>query len=245
MWRKEILTDSKGRATGVAYFQGDQLMEQPCRVVVVAASATESARLLLNSKSRLFPKGLGNNNDWVGRNLQGHGYTGAFGLFREETWDGTGPAARMAFCDFNHGNPGCGAARCSPPTSSSAYPICLSRTIRPPKAARWGLAHKQFQRRYYKSSVGVKGPVQEMPVFTNRVEVDEKRKDHWGIPIARITGKRHPHDIEIGKFIAEKAARLLKEAGAEEVWNSLPGVGVNGGQHQAGTCRMGNYLRHL
>lgn len=50
------------------------------------ASATESARLL--------------------RNLQGHAYSGAYGLFREEVFDGLGPAACVALCDFNHGNAG-------------------------------------------------------------------------------------------------------------------------------------------
>ena len=69
----EILTDSKGRATGVRYFdENDREQVQTADIVVVAGSATETARLLLNSKSKLFPKGLGNNNDWVGRNLQGH-----------------------------------------------------------------------------------------------------------------------------------------------------------------------------
>jgi choline dehydrogenase-like flavoprotein len=102
----EILTDSRGRARAVAYFRGRQYLEQPCKLVVVSCSATESARLLLNSKSKLFPQGLGNNNDWVGRNLQGHAYSGAYGLFDEEIFDGLGPAASLALCDFNHGNPG-------------------------------------------------------------------------------------------------------------------------------------------
>ncbi|HTU01887.1 MAG TPA: GMC family oxidoreductase, partial [Candidatus Sulfotelmatobacter sp.] len=69
---KEVLTDSRGSATGVAYFKDRQLIEQPAKLVVVSASATESPRLLLNSKSKLHPRGLGNNYDWVGRNLQGH-----------------------------------------------------------------------------------------------------------------------------------------------------------------------------
>ena len=70
---REILTDSSGHVTGVAYFdEDDRLQEQPADVVVVSCAAVESARLLLNSKHRLFPKGLGNRNDWVLRILQGH-----------------------------------------------------------------------------------------------------------------------------------------------------------------------------
>ena len=69
---KEILTDERGRARGVAYFDGEgHLQEQLADIVIVSASATESARLLLNSKSRLFPNGLGNRYDQVGRHLAG------------------------------------------------------------------------------------------------------------------------------------------------------------------------------
>src|SRR6202142_864638 len=91
---KEILTDSQGRVKGVAYFDSEsRLQEQTADLVVVSGSATESARLLLNSKSRLFPSGLGNRYDWVGRNLQGHAYTGAVGLFDFEVYDDLGPGA--------------------------------------------------------------------------------------------------------------------------------------------------------
>jgi len=83
------------------------------------------------------------------------------------------------------------------------------------------------------------GPVQEMPVFGARVQVDPSVVDHWGIPVARLSGGRHPHDIEIGRFIATQAERWLKEAGAVRTWMSVPGGGLSGGQHQAGTCRMG------
>jgi choline dehydrogenase-like flavoprotein len=79
-----------------------------------------------------------------------------------------------------------------------------------------------------------------MPVFESRVEVDPVVKDHWGIPVARISGSRHPHDVEIGQFMAEKAELWLKETGAVQTWRRVAGRGVSGGQHQAGTCRMGN-----
>ncbi len=42
------------------------------------------------------------------------------------------------------------------------------------------------------------GPVQEMPLFDARVQVDPEVKDHWGIPVARLSGQRHPHTLEIG-----------------------------------------------
>jgi choline dehydrogenase-like flavoprotein len=79
-----------------------------------------------------------------------------------------------------------------------------------------------------------------MPMFTARVQVDPVVKDHWGIPVVRLSGSRHPSDIEVGRFIASKADQWLKEAGAVKTWPALPGLIQRSGQHQAGTCRMGN-----
>jgi choline dehydrogenase-like flavoprotein len=236
---KEILTDSRGRVTGVAYFDpNDRLQEQSADLVVVSCCAIESARLLLNSKSKLHPNGLGNRYDWVGRNLQGHTYPGAFGLFDLEAYDDVGPGAGIAVCDYNHGNPGLrGGAMLA--NEFIRLPYQFVGQV-PPSVPRWGPAHKDFMRKAYKRSIGVKGPVQEMPVFDARVQVDPRVKDHWGIPVARLSGRKHPHTIEVAAFIASKAAVWLKEAGATFIWKNVPGPSLSGGQHQAGTCRMGN-----
>ena len=110
---------------------------------------------------------------------------------------------------------------------------------RPPGAPSWGKAHKTFQRSFFKRSIGVHGPVQEMPMFESRVEVDPGVKDYWGIPVARLSGYRHPHTIEICRYVASRAEAWLKEAGAFQTWLMIPGAGLGGGPHQAGTCRMG------
>jgi len=236
---KEVRSDDRGRASGVAYFDRDRrLQTQTADLIVVSCSATESPRLLLNSKSRLFPTGLGNRFDWVGRNLQGHAYPGAYGLFESELYDDVGPGACIAACDYNHGNRGLrGGGMLANEFIRLPY---LFTQQRPPGAPRWGKAHKDFQRQWYKRSMSVKGPVQEMPVFESRVEVDPEVTDSWGVPVARISGHRNPHDIEISRFMASKAEAWLKEAGAIQTWTRIPGSDVSGGQHQAGTCRMGD-----
>ncbi len=236
---KEILTDERGRATGVAYFDhNNRLQNQTADVVVVSASATESARLLLNSKSRLHPAGIGNRFDWVGRNLQGHAYVGAIGLMDHEVYDDLGPGASIAICDFNHGNKGyvSGGALCN---EFIRLPIHFSSMV-PPDVPRWGAAHKEYMRKYYKRSIIVMGPIQEIPVFEARVQVDPVVKDFWGVPVARLSGQRHPSDLAVGGYVAGKAELWLKEAGAVKTWLLLPSRGLSGGQHQAGTCRMGN-----
>jgi len=236
---KEILTDSQGRVKGVAYFDSQSRpQEQTADAVVVSGSANESARLLLNSKSRLFPNGLGNRYDWVGRNLQGHAYTGAMGLFDFEIYDDLGPGASIAICDFNHGNRGLiGGGMLANEFIRLPYQFVGRRA---PGVPKWGLAHKQFMRQWYRRSIAVMGPVQELPVFESRVQVDPKVKDFWGIPVARLSGHRHPNDQVVAEFLASKAEAWLKEAGAIKTWTSLPGTGLSGGQHQAGTCRMGD-----
>jgi choline dehydrogenase-like flavoprotein len=236
---KEILTDARGRATGVAYFDaGDRLREQPADIVVVSCAAIESARLLLNSRSKLFPNGIGNRYDWVGRNLQGHTYPRAVGLFDVETYDDVGPGAGVAICDFNHGNPGlAGGGMLANEFIRLPYQFV---NYVPPRIGRWGKAHKDFMRKWYRRSMAVMGPVQEMPVFDSRIQVDPKVKDYWGIPVARMSGRKHPHTLEIAAFTVKKAEAWLKEAGAIETWTVVPGPGLSGGQHQAGTCRMGN-----
>ncbi len=236
---KEILTDARGRARGVAWFDDrDRQHEDAADVVVVSCAAVESARLLLNSKSPLHPNGIGNRQDWVGRNLQGHTYTGAIGLFETETYDDIGPGAGIAISDYNHGNPGLagGAMLCN---EFIRLPYQFIGVM-PPNVPKWGREHKEFVRKWYRRSMAVQGPTQEMPVFDARVQVDPKVRDHWGIPVARMSGDKHPHTIEIGAAMCERAERWLKEAGAIFTWKKPPGRGLSGGQHQAGTCRMGD-----
>jgi len=236
---KEVLLDGRGRATGVAYFDASgHLQEQPADLVIICGGAIESARLLLNSKHRLFPNGLGNRYDQVGRNLQSHSYTGAAGIFDFETYDDIGPGAGIAICDYNHGNPGlAGGGMLANEFIRLPYQFLGSV---PPWVSRWGKEHKDHVRSAFKRTVVVFGPTQEMPVADARVQVDPKVRDYWGIPVARLSGGKHPHTLEIARFLAEKAQAWLKEAGATSTWPRIPGPGLSGGQHQAGTCRMGN-----
>jgi choline dehydrogenase-like flavoprotein len=236
----QILLDSKGRATGVEYFDANNRRQtQTADLIVVSAGAIESARLLLNSRSTLFPEGLGNRNDWVGRNLQGHAYSGAFGLFDHDLYDDLGPGAEIAICDFNHGNPGLtGGMMLANEFCRLPYQVS---GMAPTEIPRWGKVHKDYMRTWFRRSVVIMGPSQEMPVFDSRVQADPKVRDYWGIPVARLSGIDHPHNLELCKFASDKAELWLKEAGAIQTVRRQKTVNwLSGGQHQAGTCRMGN-----
>jgi choline dehydrogenase-like flavoprotein len=236
---KEVMTDSRGNVTGVAYFDArDQLREQTADIVIVSSAAVETARLLLNSKSPMHPKGLGNQYDWVGRNLQGHTYSGAWGLFEGDLYDDLGPGASIAISDYNHGNPGLiGGAMLANEFIRLPYQFVGAP---PPEVPQWGRAHKEFMRQWYRRSIAIQGPTQEVPIAESRVEVDPKVKDYWGLPVARLSGGKHPKTTETATAMTQRAEAWLREAGAIRTWPRLPGRGTSGGQHQAGTCRMGN-----
>jgi choline dehydrogenase-like flavoprotein len=236
---REILLDARGRAAGVAYYdEHDRLQEQPASVVVVAAGATESARLLLLSRNSLFPRGLGNRHDWVGRNLTGHTYTGAVGFFEQVTYDDVGPGVAVSVCDYNHGTPGIvGGGMLA--NDFIRTPIQVTDQ-QPPGVPSWGKAHKDFMRRYFTRNILVFGPTQDVPTWDGRVELDPAVKDYWGIPVLRISGDKHDQTIVTANRQAERAEAWLKEAGAVITYQRRAGRGVSGGQHQSGTCRMGN-----
>jgi choline dehydrogenase-like flavoprotein len=237
---KEILTDDHGRASGVAYFdERGHLQEQLADIVILSSAAIESARLLLNSRSRLFPNGLGNRYDQVGRHLQGHHYTGAVGYFDFETYDDVGPGASIAITDYNHGTPGlCGGGMLA--NEFIRLPIHMVDRL-PPNTPRWGEGHKQAMRHWHKQSIVIMGPTQQIPTASGRVAIDPNVRDQWDLPVARFEGNVHPHTFEIGDVQAKRAEAWLKESGAISTslmtWHS---ESVSAGQHQAGTCRMGD-----
>lgn len=237
---KEILTDERGRARGVAYFdENGRLQEQLADIVVVSGAAIESARLLLNSKSKLFPDGLGNRHDIVGRNLQGHHYTGAVGYFDFETYDDVGPGASIAINDYNHGTPGLvGGGLLA--NEFIRLPIQMVDRL-PNGTPRWGIGHKQAMRQWHKRNIVIMGPTQQIPSAEGRMFVDPSVKDKWGIPVACFSGNVHPHTYDIGEVQAKRAEAWLKEAGAiHTTLMSYRSEMVSAGQHQAGTCRMGD-----
>ena len=237
----KVHTDGHGHATAVSYFdENDKSQTLEADIIVISASAAETARLLLNSKSLEFPNGIGNNNDWVGRNLQGHSYTGASGLFDFDILDvTTGPNTTMGVMDYNHHNEGIiGGGLLANEFYMGPYSFSGHRPHGDPT---WGKLHKKFQRDNYTHIGRLFGPIQEMPIFDARVTVAENVKDYWGVPVAAFSGGHHPLDSKHCEFLSNKAEDILKAAGSYRTWRYGGGSGdQGGGQHQAGTCRMGN-----
>ena len=73
-----------------------------------------------------------------------------------------------------------------------------------------------------------------------RVTLDPAVRDRWGIPVARLSGATHPETVRTAAYIFERAREWLMASGAVRAWGQPPGLYLSGGQHQAGTCRMGD-----
>ncbi|TCO50412.1 choline dehydrogenase-like flavoprotein [Kribbella antiqua] len=239
---ERLVTDSTGRVTGVSLVADGWRRTVQCAEVVIAAGATETPRLLLNSAHDGEPAGLGNNQDQVGRYLQAHVYAGAVGLFEDEVVDLVGPGVSIATCDFRHGNEGIVGggmlANEFVPTPAATYDYLTSAGLIP--AA--GVAGKQAMQQEARRMMRVVGPIQEVTSAESRVRVDPGVVDRFGNPVAVISGSIHPEDARAQEYMSSKAREWLVEAGATRT--ALNGLGTTRqasvGQHQAGSCRMGD-----
>lgn len=240
---ERIDTDSQGKVVGVTYLQETEgritRTSVKAKAVVVSGGATETARLLLNSHSDLHPNGLGNAHDQVGRHLQGHYYPGAYAIMEEEVYDGIGPGVSIATCQFNHGNPGIvGGGMMA--DDFIKLPIIHWYRALPPDMRRWGLEAKQWMRDNYRRTQQIFGPMQDIPNPDGRVTVNPGVRDKYGIPVVQLSGTIHPETLKTAEFMYERAVEWLKASGAVTIWGAPPGLFLSGGQHQAGTCRMGD-----
>ena len=245
---ERIETDAHGRVTGVTYLTESesgtmQRTTATAKIVVVSCGATESARLLLNSASDLHPHGLGNETDQVGRNLQGHYYPGAYGVFAERLHDGIGPGVSISTTQFNHGNAGIiGGGMLA--NEFIKLPIIHWKAANPPDLPRWGLENKRWMRENYGRTIQVIGPVQDIPSPEARVRIASDVRDKYGLPVVHLSGTTHRETARTAEFMRQKAVDWLEASGAVRTWSAPMGLFLSGGQHQAGTCRMGNDPQH-
>lgn len=236
---ERIECSASGRVTGVRYVDRTGTRHVvDADVVVCAAGAVETARLLLNSPTAREPRGVGNNHGQVGRNLQGHPYPGAFGEMTAPVYDGLGPGVTVATLDFTHHNDGViGGAMLA--DEFVVLPIAFWARNLPPDVPRWGAENKRYMREQYTRVLRVTGPVQEIPSPDARVRLDPTVRDRWGIPVARLSGTTHAETVRTATFITDRAREWLLASGARRTWHQPVSPALYAGQHQAGTCRMG------
>ena len=237
---REISTDATGKVTGAVYFdaRGRELF-QKAKAVVLAANGTESPRLLLLSKSKLFPDGLANGNGIVGRYLMSGNGGGASGLFEHPLNDYKGGVTGMAVLDYVPSDPKRGFYGGGRMTARGQQTPIQYALGGPRNAPTWGAGYKKALIEQANRKMTLTNFITQMPLETNRVDLDPDVKDAWGLPAMRITMTSHPDDFKNMEFFKQKSVEILQAAGATTVWSD-PVVDSRGGAHSRGTCRMGN-----
>jgi len=264
---REVLTDNTGKATGVSYVDKSDMQEYVvnAKVIVLAASACESARLLLNSKSANHPNGLANSSGVVGKYL--HDSTGASrGGFMPQLMDrkrynedGTGGMhlyipwwgdnKKLDFARGYHiefwggmGMPSYGFGF-GMENQNGKYP---GRDGSTKPAGGYGASLKDDYRRFYGAGIGFAGRGECIAREDNYCEIDPNVVDKFGIPVLRFNYTWSDHEIKQAKHMQDTFEELLHQVGAVPN-GSKPGpeskYGLeNPGRiiHEVGTTRMGD-----
>jgi choline dehydrogenase-like flavoprotein len=262
---REVTVDETGLATGVAYIDKGTMRENHvrARIVVLAASACESARILLNSKSSKFPQGLGNSTGNVGRYLTDSTGTGVTGFIPKmmdnvaHNEDGVGGAhLYMPWwqdnkkLDFPRGYhieigggrhmPGAGFLgniHSYTGVESSGTPIAFGG---------YGANLKRDYRRVYGATVSFAGRGEMIPNKDTYLELDPRVVDKYGIPVLRFHFKWSDYERKQSKHMQETFRSIIHEMGGTPL-SAMPTEGNDyglapGGRiiHELGVTRMGN-----
>ena len=253
---REVTLGSDGLADGVSYINKQTGMDEHvrARVVVLAASACESARLLLNSTSTRHPQGLANSSGVVGKYLTDTTGTSVSAFFPAmadhvpHNEDGVGGGhvympwwldnSRLDFPRGYHievygglGEPGSGF---------------MGGIQRYPGGGGYGAQLKAQYRKYFGTSIGFSGRGEMIPNDNSYCEIDPEVTDRFGIPVLRFHWEWTDHEVNQVRHMQETFRELLTRMGGE-VRGSMPsrerGYGIaTGGSiiHELGGTRMGS-----
>ena len=117
-------------------------------------------------------------------------------------------------------------------------PLSMGLNGLSPDAPRWGAGYKKALREEANHKMTITCFITQMPLETNRVDLDPDVKDEWGLPAMRITSTSHPDDMKSTKFFQQKSIEILQAAGATKVWSNPPNDS-RGGAHNRGTLPDG------
>ena len=254
---REVTTDQAGLATGVSYIDkatGEDRHVR-ARIVVLAASACESARILLNSRSPRHPQGIANASGVVGKYLTDSTGTDVAGFIPRmmdhvpHNEDGVGGAhvympwwLDNAKLDFPRGYHievwgGLGVP---------SYGFMGGIHRYPEVQGGYGAKLKNDYRRHYGATGGFSGRGEMVPNEKSYCELDPTTVDRWGIPVLRFHWEWSDHEYDQVRHMQQTFRALIAEMGGQ-VFGDMPtresGYGIaTGGRiiHELGCVRMGN-----
>jgi choline dehydrogenase-like flavoprotein len=241
-----ILVDDRGLASGVQYFDRITRQERQVRgrVVVLGASCIDSTRILLNSKSRLYPNGIGNGSGVIGKYLceQVRIHVKAFlpELYGRETTNDDGIGGEHIYLPrFNHRGPKRDYLR--------GFGIQFWNTgcqLQGNQIARgtpgFGAGLKKEVRRRYPAWVELHPFGETLPRADNYVTVEGTPLDQYGVPLPKIVYSTGENERKMVEEMYDTVEAILKEARAEIFELERGKTDINGSAiHEHGTCRMG------
>jgi choline dehydrogenase-like flavoprotein len=262
---REVTVGEDGLATGVTYIDKITGRENHARarIVVMAASACETARLLLNSKSSRFPQGLGNSSGVVGKYLTDttgtsvsgfipkmmngvpHNEDGASGSHLYMPW--WGDNNKLDFPRGYHIELGGGRRMPGFGTLGGVHRYNGTEVGGGMLAGGgYGKKLKDDYRRFYGATVGFAGRGEMIPNEDSYCEIDPTVVDRWGIPVLRFHWKWPDHELKQVKHMQETFRAIIDEMGgtplspmptAEQQYGIEPGGRII---HEVGCVRMGH-----
>ena len=224
---REVLVNDAGKAEGVSYVDKSSGVERRAhaKVVVLSASACETARVLLNSKSPRFPNGVANSSGRVGRYIMDtvgasvYGQVPALEEMPPHNEDGAGEhayapwwlykeqlAGKLNFARGYHIEFGSG--RGMPGLGTGAGLEGLTQ-------GSYGRQYKKDVRRYYGSFMGFSGRGEMIPNANSFCEIDPNVKDRYGIPVLRFHWKWSEHELNQALHMQQTFAAMLESMGGK------------------------------
>lgn len=253
-------TDSSGKATGVTYIdkQDRRVRQLQGRVVVLAASACSTARILLNSRSAAHPNGLGNNSGHVGRYL--HDSTGASraallpDLIDRDIYNEDGVSGMHVYTpwwleqetlDFTRGYHLEIGGGMGMPSYGFGFAVNQYNRFFGERVGGYGNSLRDDIRRYYGARLSIACRGESIPQYSNYCELDPTVVDEWGMPVLRFNYQWTQHEINQARHMQDTMEALLEASGGI-LLGSKPGAADDYGLtrpgeiiHEVGTTRMG------
>jgi len=237
---REITVRPDGMADGVIYYdESGEERRQRAEVVVLACNGIGTPRLLLHSRSKLFPDGLANRSGQVGRNLMFHPYAMVLGTFDEplEGWKGPTGCSIMSH-EFYETDRSRGFVRGYSFEALRGFgPVSTALSGMVSGRLPWGEDHHRAYAEVYDRTAGLLAICEDLPESHNRVTLDPDLVDGNGIPAPKIHYRLSENSEKMLAHGVARATEALEAAGAKRT-TAEPLLRI-AGWHLMGTARMG------